>query len=103
MQEATITAGTSVNGPLPTTPPLDDPKLYINRELSWLEFNRRVLDEGLDPAVPLMERIKFLDSLALSRRSLSVPLRPRPCCADHCGLCRADAVRYAAISRWWQA
>src|SRR5271168_4426029 len=39
---------------------LDDPSLYINRELSWLAFNRRVLDEGLDPSVPLLERIKFL-------------------------------------------
>src|SRR5438445_4609227 len=39
---------------------LDDPSLYLNRELSWLEFNRRVLDEALDPAVPLLERIKFL-------------------------------------------
>ena len=37
-----------------------DPKLLINRELSWLEFNQRVLDEAADPSVPLLERVKFL-------------------------------------------
>ncbi|HZE08403.1 MAG TPA: polyphosphate kinase 1 [Gemmatimonadaceae bacterium] len=37
-----------------------DPALYINRELSWLEFNARVLHEAFDPRNRLLERVKFL-------------------------------------------
>jgi polyphosphate kinase len=39
---------------------LKNPALYINRELSWLEFNQRVLVQALDAAHPLIERVKFL-------------------------------------------
>jgi len=39
---------------------LNDPSLYLNRELTWLEFNRRVLHEAEDPRNPLLERLKFL-------------------------------------------
>jgi polyphosphate kinase len=44
----------------PTAPDLHSPELYLNRELSWLEFNRRVMHEAEDERNPLLERVKFL-------------------------------------------
>ena len=44
----------------PQAPELDSPDLYTNRELSWLQFNERVLELAEDESVPLLERVKFL-------------------------------------------
>ncbi|MGH9589338.1 MAG: hypothetical protein ACRD25_03040, partial [Terracidiphilus sp.] len=40
------------------------PKLFNGRDHSWMEFNRRVLEEAQDPANPLLERVKFLSITA---------------------------------------
>src|SRR5947209_15745148 len=39
---------------------IERPDLYINRELSWIEFNRRVFEEAKDSRHPLLERVKFV-------------------------------------------
>ena len=41
-----------------------NPSNYVNRELSWLEFNYRVLSEARDKSIPLFERLKFLSITA---------------------------------------
>lgn len=43
-----------------TVIPETDGSIFFNRELSWLEFNRRVLDQALDEHIPVLERLKFL-------------------------------------------
>jgi len=42
------------------TAALPDPRLFINRHLAWLDFNKRVLEEAFDDSNPLLERVKFL-------------------------------------------
>src|ERR1700733_14951418 len=42
---------------------LNDPSLYLDRELSLLAFQHRVLEEAQDPANPLLERVKFISIL----------------------------------------
>ena len=46
--------------PSPPDTPLDDPALYFNRELSWLDFNWRAVHQAMDGRVPLLERVRFL-------------------------------------------
>ena len=55
-------AATRKRTPVPAAAdPADDADVrYFNRELSWLEFNRRVLDEATDKTLPLLEQLKFL-------------------------------------------
>src|SRR5690242_13428299 len=49
----------SAERPEVTEPDLEDPSLYFNRELSWLDFNDRVLQLAEDPRIPLLERVNF--------------------------------------------
>ncbi len=46
--------------PVPKGAPLDHPHLFFNRELSWLDFNWRVLYQAMDERTPLLERVRFL-------------------------------------------
>jgi polyphosphate kinase len=60
MKTATQLSGKVAPGKKPTSDfPVLTSDLYINRELSWLEFNRRVLEKAIDVSVPLLERLKF--------------------------------------------
>ncbi|MBN1167944.1 MAG: polyphosphate kinase 1 [Methanospirillaceae archaeon] len=64
MDSDTNTPDYSGNTDVSELPDLSDPALFINRELSWIEFNRHVLDEAKDTSHPLLERVKFLSIFA---------------------------------------
>ena len=69
---AAAAGGAAAPPPAPPPPPLpplqsmERTALFGNRELSWLAFNRRVLDEALDETVPLLERVKFVAIASLN-------------------------------------
>jgi polyphosphate kinase len=69
MAELAIERRPSKQAVTPAPTALAPRQRYINRELSWLAFNERVLDEAANAAHPLLERVRFLSSR--SRRRLT--------------------------------
>src|ERR1700722_6701147 len=60
MERKMATATLAGSIPAGTSPADAESAEFLNRDLSWLEFNRRVLHEAIDPRTPLLERLRFL-------------------------------------------
>ena len=84
-----------------------EPENYVNRELSWLEFNYRILGEARDKTTPLFERLKFL---SITASNLDEFFIPRGIPQGHgsrqlyeAGYCGYDGTGTAGCDRWKNA
>ena len=84
-----------------------EPENYVNRELSWLEFNYRILGEARDKTTPLFERLKFLSITASNWMSFSWsawhPQGHGSRQLYEAGYCGYDGTGTAGCDRWKNA